>query len=260
MEQASWAIVSSDGPLVAASIHSGHSVRRDVVAYLAVSEDDRLREEDPFTDQWTLIAPSRINVFKSRFEFDLNRPRERCIYLTPDDAWGLRVWNRRPSAEVIEGTLALYDAFYVDLEQLLGTLLSKHRRVVVYDLHTYNHRRLGPGRAVADPRQNPDVNLGTGTMDRGRWSRVVDRFLSRMSDVGIEGRRLDVRENVKFRGGHFPRWIHDTFPDSVCVLSIEFKKFFMDEWTGQPDNEALDAITQALGATTEAVLEELARS
>ena len=71
------------------------------------------------------------------------------------------------------------------------------------------------------------------------------------------GRHLDVRENVKFRGGQFSRWIHQTFPESGCALAIEFKKFFMDEWTGEPDKTQLEAIRQALQSTVPGILETL---
>jgi hypothetical protein len=71
------------------------------------------------------------------------------------------------------------------------------------------------------------------------------------------GRQLDIRENVKFRGGQLARWTHEQFPHSGCVLSIEFKKFFMDEWTGIPDSTQLEAIRQGLQSTVPGVLEEL---
>jgi hypothetical protein len=67
------------------------------------------------------------------------------------------------------------------------------------------------------------------------------------------GRRLDVRENVKFFGGQLARWIHDSFPHSVCALAIEVKKFFMNEWTGKLDSTQHHAIGQALAASAEAV-------
>ena len=67
-----------------------------------------------------------------------------------------------------------------------------------------------------------------------------------------------MRENVKFFGGNHPRWAHGQFPDSACVLAIEFKKFFMDEWTGKPDATMVEAIGQALASTVPGVLEELA--
>jgi hypothetical protein len=43
-------------------------------------------------------------------------------------------------------------------------------------------------------------------------------------------------------------------------LSIEFKKFFMDEWTGEPDEILVDAIADALRFTLPGLRDELARS
>jgi N-formylglutamate deformylase len=40
-------------------------------------------------------------------------------------------------------------------------------------------------------------------------------------------------------------------------LAIEFKKFFMDEWTGKPDKTQLETINQALQSTIPGVLETL---
>ena len=73
-------------------------------------------------------------------------------------------------------------------------------------------------------------------------------------------RRYDVRQNVRFKGGHLAAWIHENYPDTGCALSIEFKKFFMDEWTGEPDHREIESIGRALAATVPALLEELARA
>ena len=62
---------------------------------------------------------------------------------------------------------------------------------------------------------------------------------------------------MKFFGGHFPSWIHENYPSNVCVLSVEFKKFFMDEWTGEKDIQQTDAIREALASTVAGVTEEL---
>ena len=47
-------------PVVAAAIHDGHQVRPEVASRLALSEPERLREEDPFTAGWTDIVPIRV--------------------------------------------------------------------------------------------------------------------------------------------------------------------------------------------------------
>jgi hypothetical protein len=51
-----------------------------------------------------------------------------------------------------------------------------------------------------------------------------------------------------FRGGHFPQWIHNTFPSHACAIAIEFRKSFMDEWTGIPDRTHVQAIRQVLAS------------
>ena len=254
-----WLIERGTGPLLAAAIHDGHAVRDELVGMLALADAERLREEDPFTGLWTDVAPTRLVGLRSRFEVDLNRPRENAIYQMPEDAWGLSVWKTPPSTECMERSLAIHDAFYDETQGVLQRLVDRHGRVVVFDLHSYNHRRCGPESAPADRAENPEVNIGTGTMDRTRWGSVVDRFIVDMRNFDFLGRRLDVRENVKFRGGYFPRWIHEHFQDSACVISIELKKFFMDEWSGEAHAGQVEAIGRALKSTVWGVYEELVR-
>lgn len=243
-----------DGPLVAAAIHDGHDVRDDVLEHLSLPEADRLREEDPFTAEWTTMANVRIVALQSRFEVDLNRDVDRAVYLTPEDAWGLDVWKEGPPPHVIDRSLAEYDAFYENMHRVLKEKERTNGHFLVYDIHSYNHRRAGPDHPPDEPELNPEVNVGTGTMDRNRWAPVVDRFIESLRQVDFMGRRLDVRENIKFKGGHFPKWIHSRFPDSGCALAIEVKKFFMDEWTGTPFWDVIHAVRNALEQTVEPAL------
>ncbi len=252
-----WSMSPGSGPLIATAIHDGHDVREEVAALLAVSEEERLREEDPFTGDWTQVAPTRIVAHRSRFEMDLNRPRAKAVYRQPQDAWGLRVWKREPSSALVERSLAAYDEFYQEVRELFSNIESRCGRFVVFDLHTYNHRRGGPQGPPADAEKNPEVNLGTGAMDRCFWAPVVDRFLRDLRSFDFLGRRLDVRENVKFQGGNFARWVHETFPRSGCDLAIELKKFFMNEWTGELDTLQHQTILRALQSTVPGILEEL---
>lgn len=249
------------GPLIASAIHDGSAVRDDMLAVMALRADERLREEDPFTGVWTAVAPTTVIGLRSRFEVDLNRPRDQAVYLTPEQAWGLQVWKQRPADELVARSLTEYDGFYDSVKRLLDEKVRQHGRFVVFDIHSYNHRRPGPGASPADPAANPEINLGTGTVpSRARWAALIDRF---MADFGSRkrpgGTPYDVRENVKFRGGQFGRWVHENYPDAGCCLSIEVKKFFMDEHTGVPDQAEIDAVGRALSATVPGVLEELQR-
>ena len=257
MDQPIWQLQVGDGPLVAAAVHDGHAVRDELIDLLAIEESDRLREEDPFTGMWTSIAPTRIVGLRSRFEVDLNRPRDNAVYRTPDDAWGLQVWKEPLAEDAAERSLIAWDTFYYHVHALLTRLVERYNRVVVFDVHSYNHRRGGPEGPAADADGNPEVNIGTGSMDRRRWAPVVDRFIRELGNYDYQGRHLDVRENVKFFGGHFPTWIHQAFPNKVCAIAIEFKKFFMDEWSGHPDQDQLFAIGQALQKAADGVAEEI---
>ncbi len=232
-------------------------MRAEVRELIKLDDAARRYEEDPYTGAWATIAPTRIVGTNSRFEVDLNRPREQAVYLTPADAWGLDVWKAPPHPEVVGRSLAAYDAFYANLRAVLQNLIDQHGRIVVFDLHSYNHIRSGAGGRPDDPHANPEINLGTGTMDRTRWSPIVDRWLAEMRGFDYLGRRLDVRENVRFRGGNLVTWIHQTFPHEVCGLAIEVKKFFMNEWTGELDEQRHQAIGAALGQAATGVLNEL---
>jgi N-formylglutamate amidohydrolase len=252
-----WRLVEGNGPIVAAAIHDGHAIRPDLRRLLALNEERRLYEEDPYTGLWTDIVNNRIVGTHSRFQVDLNRPRQRAVYRTAKDAWDLQVWkNEIPNEEVIR-SLTEYDAFYADAKKLFAKLAELFGCFFVFDLHSYNHRRSGPGEPPADPRDNPEVNIGTGTMDRDYWAPVVDALIDELRAFDYLGRRLDVRENVKFKGGHFSKWIHEEFPKAGCAVAIEFKKFFMDEWSGALDGRQHEAIHQALQKTVPVVHDAL---
>ena len=259
MAEAIWRLHLGGGQLVATAIHDGHELRPEVAELMALPDAERLREEDPFTARWTAVAPTRVVGTRSRFEVDLNRAREKAVYRLPDDAWGLSVWKVEPSDGLVQRSLEEYDAFYSSMRDLFTELTRAYGQFVVYDLHSYNHRRAGPDEPPADDQGHPQVNIGTGTMDRGRWAPVVNRFMAELGRFDFPSGRLDVRENVKFRGGNFVRWLHEAFPTSGCGLAIEVKKFFMDEWTGAQDEQLVVAIREALRATIPGVLEELAK-
>jgi N-formylglutamate amidohydrolase len=226
---------------------------------MAIRPAARFVEEDPFTDQLTAVAPTSIVVHRSRFEVDMNRARERSVYRTPGDAWGLTVWRGPLPAAVRQRSLRLYDRFYADLSAVLARAGAGGRPFVVLDLHSYNHRRGGPDAPPADPAGNPEINVGTGSLDRERWGGLVDRFMADLRTVEVGGRPLDVRENVRFRGGHLSRWVHAAFGGQACCLAVEVKKFFMDERTGELDETAWAGVREAMAATVPGILGEIDR-
>ena len=256
-----YVILPGDGPVVATAIHAGHDLRDAVRRRLLLDEETRLREEDPYTELLDPGADSVVNVYRSRFEMDLNRPREKAVYRTPGDAWGLPLWDTPPDDgdELVGDSLRIYDAFYRDLETLLAAVCERFGHAVVLDLHSHCHRRAGPTAPPADPAANPEINVGTGTLPPEPWRPLVDRLLADMGSPGPRGGRLQVSENVRFRGGHLSQWVHARFPGRVGVLSLEFKKIFMDEWTGRLDGPAFVLARAALSAALPGLREELAK-
>ena len=70
--------------------------------------------------------------------------------------------------------------------------------------------------------------------------------------LGIVGEynKLDVRENVAFQGkGEQTRFVHERYPGQGCAIALEFKKFFMDEWSGEPDAAELSAMRDFISHT-----------
>jgi len=249
--------LSGPTPLVTAAIHNGHNLSEDLVQISAINEVVRFREEDPFTYIWAEISGNHIIGQRSRFEFDLNRPPDRAIYLRPEDAWGLTVWKRAPQEKIVKKIIERYTEIYRSIYNGFSNLIERFGKIVILDIHSYNHRRGGPDAPPDDPSLNPDINIGTGTMDRDYWAPLVDRFIADLKKYEFPYGPLDLRENIKFKGGYFPKWIHENFKESACCISVEIKKIYMDEWTGEPDWGFIGNITKALKSAIAGLLEEI---
>ena len=88
-----WTVQYGPGPVVATAIHDGHDLRPEIASRVALTNDDRLREEDPFTGEAVSGVAAHVIAHRSRFEFDLNRAADSAIYRTPEQSWGLDVWG-----------------------------------------------------------------------------------------------------------------------------------------------------------------------
>ena len=256
-----WTVQHGPGPVVASAIHDGHELRPEIAARMALADADRLREEDPFTGGGVLGVPTHVVVHRSRFEFDLNRDPANAVYATPAQSWGLAVW-RGGSLEpaLVQDSLELHSAYYRMLAALLDEVAARHQRFVLLDVHSYNHRRDGPDAPPTPQQDAPDINIGTFSMPRAEWAWLLDPLMDAMRGFDFNGRRLDVRENVAFEGkGEQTRFVHQRYPGEACAIALEFKKFFMDEWTGAPDPAELTAMRGFIDHTAAAAEELLER-
>jgi N-formylglutamate deformylase len=252
-----WDIVVGEGPVIATAIHDGHAVRDSLLPHMSIDEAQRLREEDPMTGVLASVGDTRIQVRTSRFQVDLNRPRERAVSTDPADTWGLRVWRGPLPQDQLQDSLAIHDRFYAMVRELVERELARWGLLLVLDIHSYNHRRDGADAPPADPGANPDIDLGVTTLDRELWGDVVDRFADTLRSHRAGGREPDVRENVRYPdGGHFPEWLYATYGPDVCTITLEYKKIYMDEWTAQADIAVIEDLRAGLQAAVDAVRPE----
>ncbi len=245
-----------DEPIVCTAIHNGHLMSTVFKKNLGITEADQLREEDPFTGYFTLISNNRIIGRFSRFEVDLNRAPDKAIYLNPEDAWGLPVRKKQLPDDVVQIARQKYDLFYSRTKLFFQEMEDTFGKFFVFDIHSYNHRRNGPLAPPDDPELNPDIILGTNNMSKS-WFPLVEKLRDNLGSSDFFGRKLDARINVKFTGGYFSRWIHKNFPESVCCVSLEFKKIFMDEWTGERHLKVQERLREVLEGSFELIKSNL---
>ena len=149
-------------PVVATAIHAGHDLRSEVRSLLALDEATRRREEDPFTEVVARGVDAHVVVHRSRFEVDLNRSRDECVYLRPDDSWGLEVWSDEPPPTTSwSDRRECTTPSTRSMARLLDPLAARGPFVVL-DVHSYNHRRVGPDAAPAPPADEPRRQRGHG--------------------------------------------------------------------------------------------------
>jgi len=250
-------------PMLFLAIHNGHNISDDIRHIIGISESDRLREEDPFTDSFIKDKPNHIIQTTSRFAYDLNRSKEHAVYQTPEDCWGLDIYPAtKLTSQQIERSMAKYEAFYTELDKIIERFLKQHQEIIVWDVHSYNHRRGGIN-APFDPEiDNPEVILGTNYYKYmpEKWRPLVDTieqtfkaegFVGEFANRAIGAVNLDVRQNVKFPGGYLSQYVNKTYGDRVCCIAVEFKKIWMNEWTGEVDAECLQRLHEVFARICE---------
>ena len=223
-------------PYIAAAIHDGSGFEADLEPYCRLAAEERLFEEDPHTGELVQGLPNRIVGLDSRYEYDLNRAPEECLY---DRAWGRVVWSEDLPEELSERSLRKHAAFHRLFEAMVQALLKRHKSVAVYDVHSYNGERRGGAAA-------PTFNLGTEQIDLRRYRRVCDHLVRLLDSVQIDGEPLRTARNEVFFGrGYLAARCRQISPNVLC-LPIEVKKFFCDEQSGGAYPQILTQLKQEM--------------
>jgi N-formylglutamate amidohydrolase len=231
-----------DRPQIAVAIHAGHWVRPELLPFMALSDSQRLFEEDEATEMMIHPFSNALWALESRAVYDLNRDEDTALPLKPEQFWGIRVYREAPPPEMNKKSLESHRRFYRYLGTLITHLLDQFDRCMVYDIHSYNITRQ-QAKGFDDP---PVFNLGTRGIDRNRWRQEVDDWLSLLGTIRLPGITPTVAENRVFMGhGELCRRLTD-WDSRILVLPTEVSKVYMDERTGQVYPQVTNALASEL--------------
>lgn len=219
-------------PSICTAIHAGHNFRESLHSYCALSEDQRLFEEDPHTDQFIQAMPITLIAKDSRYEYDLNRPLAACIYNT---AWGKKVWKKSLPKKERNISIRKHQTFYNILNTLIWKIEKLFGASIVFDIHAYNYERFEGS--------TPTFNLGTEQIDNDRWEKVLSNFTKGLRKIELPNIPVSVaRDKVFYGKGYMITHVISRF-DNTLVLPLEIKKIYMDESTGESYPLVINALT-----------------
>jgi uncharacterized protein (TIGR02421 family) len=235
-------------PILCTAVHAGARFRKDLLDSCALSESERLYEEDPYTDQLIQAMPMTLIAKDSRYEYDLNRPVANCIYRT---AWGKDVWHKKLSSKKRNDSIQKHRCFYRVLDALVERIESQFGTSIVFDIHSYNHLR--------HDRETPTFNIGSEQIDKERWQSVIDMSLSKLAKIELPNMPVSAKENDIFFGrGYMISHINSRYQNTL-VLPLEVKKVYMDELSGEIYPLVMQSLSQQFKACLVAISSFFAR-
>ena len=239
-------------PYLVMAIHAGGRVRDELQPLMRISAKERAYEDDIATDRIIQGLPSTIWGLDSRSEYDLNRPPETALPLTPEMFWGVTVYKEQPTPDMNRQSLEKYDAFYIFIGSCVKIILERFGICIVYDIHSYNIDRQ-KAKGFASP---PVFNLGTEQLDRSKWKGHIDKWLQQLRLIEVPGLQTTVAENQVFSGrGEFCRRLAGWDPN-ILVLPTEISKIYMNEREGI----VYDAVVSSLRKGLQSAITTHARS
>lgn len=226
-------------PALSAAIHNGGNFRAELKDNCLLSLAERYYEEDPYTGSFIEQQPITLIAHDSRYEYDLNRNTDECVYET---AWGKEVWKKPLSKEAITVSKAKHAQFYRIVSAVVEALAEDFGQCIVYDNHSYNHKR-------HERKDLPVFNLGTTSVKSESWRPVINTWLEALKGISVDGADITAAENDIFYGkGYLAGHCHGLY-DNVLVLATEVKKVFMDELTGEADKIVLPSMQTVYNET-----------
>jgi len=222
-------------PFCCTAIHSGSNLRQELHKKIAFNEYQRWYEEDPFTDDFIKSMPVTIVGNDSRFEYDLNRKPNECVY---DEAWGKMVWKKKLTIHEISISKQKHSNYYKVLHALISKLEALFGGCIVYDIHAYNYKRWD--------REVPLFNIGTEKIDIEVYGETVNNWLNELNNIVLPDIiNCAVTNDVFFGNGYNLEYITTNFGKTL-VLATEIKKVYCDELTGDPYPKIIHKLQQFL--------------
>lgn len=230
-------------PIICAAIHNGHNLRTELHKAFLLTDSERLYEEDPYTQDMVSSFPIVLTGNDSRFEYDLNRAKTLSTYFKT--AWDKQVWSKPLSAAQRAKSHSKHQAFYEVLEVLIEVLEAQFKNAIVFDIHSYNYKRID--------KDTPTFNIGTGQIDTERWGNIVNRFEKELNKISLPNIDSRAASDEIFQGrGYLITHVNSHF-DNTLVIPTEVKKVFMDEQSGELYPLVLEelnsGIKEAIGET-----------
>ncbi len=224
--------IDSYEPAFSTAIHNGDRLSQELVDNCLLSQKERYQEEDPYTGSFIDRQAITIINHDSRYEYDLNRKPEDCVYET---AWGKKVWEKQLNKAEDLASRKKHAQFYRILHTLIEALRKDFGQCIVYDIHSYNYKRY-------ERKDLPVFNIGTSSIKNDGWRPIIIAWLAALQKCKIDPVPITVAENDIFLGkGYLAMSCHERY-DNVLVLATEVKKVFMDELTGEPDVQVLSSL------------------
>ena len=223
-------------PYLCTAIHAGHRLREDLVANCLLSEAERLQEEDPYTDQLIDSFPITLVALDSRYEYDLNRSPEHCIY---EQAWGHQVWRTPLTVSQRQQSQDKHDRYYRVLAAILQALERRFGGCLLMDIHSYNWQ-------IRQHQQAPIFNLGTAQIDLRRSRKILSVLEQKLSEIDLPHLETEVGRDQAYQGrGYQARFTREVLANTLTI-PLEIKKIFMDEKNGELFPLVLEKLQEGL--------------
>lgn len=215
--------VKEYAPCIGTAIHNGHKLRSDLQNCCLLSNEERRFEEDPYTDAMVEPLPISVICQDSRYEYDLNREEGSCIY---DKAWGKQVWGEALTGKQRNLSLAKHTTYYKIMNALVNKLESLFGRCLVFDIHSYNFKRI-------ENQVAPTFNIGTNNIDNDQWQSSLQHLLGQLSRVKLPNLKTVTAQDEVFQGKGYQVKHGRKFWPKTLVIPLEVKKVYMDETSGE---------------------------